>query len=66
MTQKNGHPGHPQTQGKVERCHQTLKRWLARRPLPATLADLQPTRSGSAGGSGYWISTRVWSVRCAS
>ena len=24
------------------------------------------TRSGSAGGSGYWISTRVWSVRCAS
>jgi transposase InsO family protein len=24
---KNGHPGHPQTQGKIERLHQTLKRW---------------------------------------
>jgi transposase InsO family protein len=29
ITQKNGHPGHPQTQGKIERFHQTLKRWLA-------------------------------------
>ena len=26
--QKNGAPGHPQTQGKIERFHQTLKRWL--------------------------------------
>jgi transposase InsO family protein len=41
IRQKNGHPGHPQTQGKIERFHQTLKRWLAPRPLPATLADLQ-------------------------
>lgn len=32
ITQKNGHPGHPQTQGKIERFHQTLKRWLAARP----------------------------------
>ncbi|WP_369345570.1 integrase core domain-containing protein, partial [Demequina lutea] len=28
IVQKNGHPGHPQTQGKIERFHQTLKRWL--------------------------------------
>ena len=28
IRQKNGAPGHPQTQGKVERLHQTLKRWL--------------------------------------
>ncbi len=28
IIQKNGHPGHPQTQGKIERLHQTLKRWL--------------------------------------
>ena len=28
IKQKNGAPGHPQTQGKVERFHQTLKRWL--------------------------------------
>jgi transposase InsO family protein len=41
ITHKNGHPGHPQTQGKIERFHQTLKRWLAARPHPATLADLQ-------------------------
>jgi transposase InsO family protein len=41
ITQKNGHPGHPQTQGKIERFHQTLKRWLAARPAPATVADLQ-------------------------
>ena len=40
ITQKNGHPNHPQTQGKIERFHQTLKRWLAARPRPATLAEL--------------------------
>jgi transposase InsO family protein len=41
IKQKNGSPGHPQTQGKIERFHQTLKRWLAARPRPATLTDLQ-------------------------
>ena len=41
IAQKNGHPGHPQTQGKIERFHQTLKRWLAAQPAAATLADLQ-------------------------
>jgi transposase InsO family protein len=41
ITQKNGHPGHPQTQGKIERFHQTLKRWLAPRPRPATIAAAQ-------------------------
>jgi transposase InsO family protein len=41
ITQKNGHPGHPQTQGKIERFHQTLKRWLKARPRPATIADMQ-------------------------
>jgi transposase InsO family protein len=41
ITQKNGHPGHPQTQGKIERFHQTLKRWLACRPRPATITAMQ-------------------------
>jgi len=31
---------HPQTCGKVERLHQTLKRWLAKQPPAATLEEL--------------------------
>ncbi len=38
---KNGAPGHPQTQGKIERYHQTLKRWLGRGSAAASLAELQ-------------------------
>ena len=42
ITQKNGKPNHPQTQGKVERFQQTLKNWLRAQPAqPATLAELQ-------------------------
>jgi hypothetical protein len=42
ITQKNGHPNHPQTQGKVERFQQTLKKWLAAcSPQPATINQLQ-------------------------
>jgi transposase InsO family protein len=41
VTQKNGAPGHPQTQGKIERFHQTQKRWLAARPAARTLPELQ-------------------------
>ena len=40
ITQKNGKPNHPQTQGKVERFQQTLKKWLASQPSPATLTEL--------------------------
>ena len=41
IKQKNGAPGHPQTQGKVERFHQTLKRWLGVRGRPPDLMALQ-------------------------
>jgi transposase InsO family protein len=41
VQQKNGSPGHPQTQGKVERFHQTLQRWLRSRPPARTLSELQ-------------------------
>lgn len=41
IRQKNGAPNHPQTQGKIERFHQTLKRWLTARPRAATIPELQ-------------------------
>ena len=34
-------PYHPTTCGKVERLHQTLKKWLTRQPCAATIAELQ-------------------------
>lgn len=36
-----GRPGHPQTQGKDERVHQTQQRWLRAQPRPQTLDQLQ-------------------------
>jgi len=41
VRRKNGSPGHPQTQGKVERFHQTQKKWLAARAPAETLQHLQ-------------------------
>jgi transposase InsO family protein len=38
---KHSTPNHPQTCGKVERFHQTLKRWLAKQPPAESLAVLQ-------------------------
>ncbi len=49
VRQKNGSPGHPQTQGKIERFHQTLKRWLGRGRRRPALPSCRPgsTRSAS-------------------
>lgn len=42
IVQKNGKPNHPQTQGKVERFQQTMKKWLTAQPeQPTTIDDLQ-------------------------
>ena len=39
--QINSTPNHPTTCGKVERFHQTLKKWLTHQPRATTLAELQ-------------------------
>lgn len=41
VTQKNSRPYHPQTCGKVERFHQTQKKWLAAKRTATSLAQLQ-------------------------
>jgi transposase InsO family protein len=52
---KNSRPYHPQTCGKVERLHQTLKRYLARQAPARTLAGLQEQLDGFTG---YYNATR--------
>src|ERR1700729_1260151 len=46
VRQKNGSPGHPQTQGKTERFHQTLQRWLTARPPACDITELQHQLGG--------------------
>ena len=41
VIQKNSRPNHPTTCGKVERFHQTLKRWLGAQPPAATVHEVQ-------------------------
>jgi transposase InsO family protein len=41
VASKNSRPYHPQTCGKVERLHQTLKRFLTRQAPAQTLTELQ-------------------------
>jgi transposase InsO family protein len=38
---RTGPPGHPQTQEKIERFHQTPKRWLKATPPAGSTAELQ-------------------------
>ena len=41
IEQKHSRPNHPTTCGKVERFHQTLKKWLKAQPQPSTINRLQ-------------------------
>lgn len=41
VIQINSTPNHPTTCGKIERFHQTLKRWLSRQPHAHTMTELQ-------------------------
>jgi len=41
VQQINSTPNHPTTCGKVERFHQTLKKWLNAQPRATTIAELQ-------------------------
>jgi transposase InsO family protein len=41
VIQINSTPGHPTTCGKVERFHQTLKKWLTGQPRTTSIAELQ-------------------------
>jgi transposase InsO family protein len=43
---KHGKPYHPQTQGKVERYHLTLKKWLRKQPVAASIEELQSQIDG--------------------
>jgi transposase InsO family protein len=41
IASKNSRPYHPQTCGKIERLHQTLKRYLAKQSAAETISELQ-------------------------
>lgn len=65
VRQKNSRPNHPTTCGKVERFHQTLKRWLtAQADQPATIGDLQVLLDCFAGHYNHQRPHRSLPERC--
>jgi transposase InsO family protein len=65
VEQKNGKPNHPQTQGKVERFQQTVKKWLAAQPPAATLAELQAQLNAFTAYYNHQRPHRALPHRCA-
>jgi transposase InsO family protein len=62
ITQKNGTPNHPQTQGKIERFHQTLKRWLSHRPDRSPSSSCKPSSTSSASTTTTTARTAPWTA----
>ena len=61
VTQINSTPGHPTTCGKVERFHQTLKKWLAAQSRASTLTELQTQLDAFVDEYNHCESSSGWS-----
>ncbi|WP_223881088.1 transposase [Nesterenkonia ebinurensis] len=60
---RNGAPGHPRTQGKIERLHQSLKRWLGVPPHTQTLSQLKLMLDEFIGWYNHDARTGPWAGR---
>jgi hypothetical protein len=67
ITQKNGNPNHPQTQGKAGRFQQTLKDWLRTQPAHGTRDRVRTDHAGKltlrVNGGLHYIGTGHEHVR---
>jgi Integrase core domain. len=63
MKHVRGAPYYPQTQGKIERWHQTLKNWKSSVPWPVLLYEVCGNR-GASGGSKRYARTSIGVMTC--